>query len=105
MYAVIRTGGKQYRVAEGQVLFIEKLDAEPGSTVEFDEVLMVGGEETRIGRPRVEGARVRAAVLDQIKGPKIIVFKFKRRKNYKRKKGHRQRQTVVRIQEIVLPEA
>ncbi len=105
MYAVIRTGGKQYRVAEGQVLFIEKIDAEPGSTIEFDDVLMIGGEETRIGRPRVEGARVRATVLDQIKGPKIIVFKFKRRKNYKRKKGHRQRQTVVRIRDIVLPDA
>ncbi len=105
MYAVIRTGGKQYRVAEGQVLFIEKIDAEPGSTIEFDDVLMIGGEETRIGRPRVEGARVRATVLDQIKGPKIVVFKFKRRKNYKRKKGHRQRQTVVRIQDILLPDA
>lgn len=105
MYAVIRTGGKQYRVAEGQVLFIEKIDAEPGSTIEFDDVLMIGGGETRIGRPRVEGARVRATVLDQIRGPKIVVFKFKRRKNYKRKKGHRQRQTVVRIQDIVLPDA
>jgi len=105
MYAVIRTGGKQYRVAEGQVLFIEKIDAEPGSTVEFDDVLMIGGEETRIGRPRVEGAKVRATVLDQTRGPKIVVFKFKRRKNYKRKKGHRQYQTVVRIQDIVVPNA
>ncbi len=107
MYAVIRTGGKQYRVARDQVLFVEKLDAEPGSTVEFDEVLMVGGEdgEVRIGRPLVEGAKVRATVLDQIRGPKIVVFKFKRRKNYRRKKGHRQYRTVVRIADIEVPGA
>ncbi len=101
MYAVIRTGGKQYRVAKDDVLFVEKIDAEVGSTIVFDEVLMVGaGEEVQIGRPRVAGARVTARVLDQIKGPKIIVFKKKRRKNYRRKKGHRQLQTVVRIADI-----
>ncbi|GBD40847.1 50S ribosomal protein L21 [bacterium HR39] len=106
MYAVIRTGGKQYRVARDQVLFVEKLEAEPGSTVEFDEVLMVGGDgEVRIGRPLVEGAKVRATVLDQIRGPKIVVFKLKRRKNYRRKKGHRQYQTVVRIADIEVPGA
>ncbi len=100
MYAVIRTGGKQYRVARNEVIRIEKIEAEPGSTVEFDEVLLVGGEETRVGRPLVEGAKVTATVLDQIKGPKIVVFKKKRRKNYRRKRGHRQQLTVLRVQDI-----
>ncbi|GBD44187.1 50S ribosomal protein L21 [bacterium HR40] len=102
MYAVIRTGGKQYRVAENQVLFVEKLDAEVGSTVALDQVLMVGGEgEPKVGHPFVEGARVEATVLDQIKGPKVVVFKKKRRKNYRRKRGHRQLQTVLRVTRIV----
>lgn len=102
MYAVIRTGGKQYRVAENQVLFVEKLDAEVGSTVELDEVLMVGGEDgPKFGRPLVEGARVEATVLDQTKAPKVVVFKKKRRKNYRRKRGHRQLQTVLRVTRIV----
>ena len=100
MYAVIRTGGKQYRVAPNEVVRVEKIEAEPGSTVEFDEVLLVGGEETRVGRPLVEGAKVTATVLDQIKGPKIMVFKKKRRKNYRRKRGHRQQLTVLRVQDI-----
>ena len=100
MYAVIRTGGKQYRVAPNEVVRVEKIEAEPGSTVEFDEVLLVGGEETRVGRPLVEGAKVTATVLDQIKGPKIVVFKKKRRKNYRRKRGHRQQLTVLRVQDI-----
>ena len=100
MYAVIRTGGKQYRVARNEVIRIEKIEAEPGSTVEFDEVLLVGGEETRVGRPLVEGAKVTATVLDQIKGPKIVIFKKKRRKNYRRKRGHRQQLTVLRVQDI-----
>ncbi len=100
MYAVIRTGGKQYRVARNEVIRIEKIEAEPGSTVEFEEVLLVGGEETRVGRPLVEGAKVTATVLDQIKGPKIVVFKKKRRKNYRRKRGHRQQLTVLRVQDI-----
>ena len=100
MYAVIRTGGKQYRVAPNEVVRVEKIEAEPGSTVEFDEVLLVGGEETRVGRPLVEGAKVTATVLDQIKGPKIVIFKKKRRKNYRRKRGHRQQLTVLRVQDI-----
>ncbi len=100
MYAVIRTGGKQYRVARNEVIRIEKIEAEPGSTVEFEEVLLVGGEETRVGRPLVEGAKVTATVLDQIKGPKIVIFKKKRRKNYRRKRGHRQQLTVLRVQDI-----
>ncbi len=101
MYAVIRTGGKQYRVAENDVLFVEKLDAEVGATVELGEVLMIGGDEPKIGRPLVEGAKVEATVLDQTRGPKIVIFKKKRRKNYRRKRGHRQHQTVLRVTRIV----
>jgi large subunit ribosomal protein L21 len=105
MYAVIRTGGKQYRVAEGDTIKVEKLDAEVGGTLDLGEVLMVGGangEEARVGAPLVDGARVTAEVVEQTRGPKIIVFKKKRRKNYQRKKGHRQDLTVLRIREIAL---
>ena len=106
MYAVIRTGGKQYRVASGQVIKIERLDGAVGDTVAFEQVLMVGGEqaagEPRIGSPLVEGARVTAEVLEQGKAPKVIVFKKKRRKNYRRRRGHRQLQTVLRIRDIAV---
>ena len=106
MYAVIRTGGKQYRVASGQVIKIERLDGEVGETVAFDQVLMIGDEqaegEPTIGAPLVEGARVTAEVLEQGKGSKVIVFKKKRRKNYRRRRGHRQLQTVLRIRDIAV---
>jgi large subunit ribosomal protein L21 len=106
MYAVIRTGGKQYRVASGQVVKVERLDGEVGETIAFDQVLMVGNEQDRaepkIGSPLVEGAQVTAEVLEQGKAPKIIVFKKKRRKNYRRMRGHRQMQTVLRIRDIAL---
>lgn len=105
MYAVIRTGGKQYRVAEGDTIQVERLDAEVGGTLALDQVLMVGGaegEEPKIGAPLVDGARVTAEIVDQTRGPKIIVFKKKRRKGYRRKKGHRQDLTVLRIREIAL---
>jgi large subunit ribosomal protein L21 len=106
MYAVIRTGGKQYRVASGQVIKIERLDGAVGDTVAFDQVLMIGddgaGGEPRIGAPLVEGAQVTAEVLEQGKGAKVIVFKKKRRKNYRRRRGHRQLQTVLRIREIAV---
>jgi large subunit ribosomal protein L21 len=106
MYAVIRTGGKQYRVANGDVIKVERLAGEVGETVAFDQVLMVGGDHDgaspRLGAPLVEGARVTAEVLEQAKAPKVIVFKKKRRKNYRRKHGHRQLQTVLRIQDIAL---
>ena len=106
MYAVIRTGGKQYRVASGQVVKIERLEGEVGATVAFDQVLMIGDEqadgEPTIGAPLVEGARVTAEVLEQGKGPKVIVFKKKRRKNYRRRRGHRQLQTVLRIRDIAV---
>ena len=105
MYAVIRTGGKQYRVASGQVIKIERLDGAVGDTVAFDQVLMIGDEadgEPKIGAPLVEGARVTAEVLEQGKGAKVIVFKKKRRKNYRRRRGHRQLQTVLRIRDIAV---
>jgi large subunit ribosomal protein L21 len=102
MYAVIKTGGKQYRVAKNQVIKIERLDGEAGSEIVFPEVLMVGGENPVVGAPLVEGARVTGTLLEQIKGEKVIVFKKKRRKNYQRKKGHRQLLTVVRIADIAV---
>jgi large subunit ribosomal protein L21 len=104
MYAVIRTGGKQYRVAAGQVVKVERLDGEVGQTIAFDQVLMVGddGGEPTIGSPLVDGAQVTAEVLEQGKAPKVIVFKKKRRKNYRRRRGHRQLQTVLRIRDIAV---
>ncbi len=99
MYAVIRTGGKQYRVAKDDVIFVEKLAAEPGSSVTLDEVLMVGdeGKEAQAGAPLVSGASVTAQVLEQKLDDKVLVFKKKRRHNYRRKRGHRQALTVLRI--------
>jgi len=98
MYAVIKTGGKQYRVAKDEILKIEKLEGAAGDKVEFTDVLMVGNDkDVAIGTPLVEGAVVSGEVLEQTRAGKIIVFKKKRRHNYRRKKGHRQHQTVVRI--------
>lgn len=100
-YAVIRTGGKQYRVTPDAVLTVEKLDAEPGSTVTIHDVLAVGGENgLTLGAPTVPGARVVATVVEQKRGDKVIIFRKKRRQNYRRKKGHRQHLTVLRIAEI-----
>ena len=98
MYAVIRTGGKQYKVAEDQIIYIEKLGGEKGDSVEFTDVLMVGGTDApKIGTPLVEGAVVAGEVVEQMRGDKVIVFKKKRRQGYKRKKGHRQLLTCVKI--------
>jgi large subunit ribosomal protein L21 len=98
MFAVIKTGGKQYRVAPDDVLTIEKLDAEAGAVVTFEEVLLVSGEAgTTVGTPVVAGATVSAEVVEQTRGPKVIAFKKRRRQNSKRKRGHRQDLTVVRI--------
>jgi large subunit ribosomal protein L21 len=97
MYAVIKTGGKQYRVTEGTRLRVEKLPAEVGATVEFDQVLMVGGEKVAIGTPLVSGAKVTATVVAQDKAKKIIIFKMRRRKGYRRKRGHRQPYTELQI--------
>jgi large subunit ribosomal protein L21 len=102
MYAVIRTGGKQYKVATDDVLAVEKLTAEAGSSIAFDEVLMLGeGEDVTVGAPLVAGASVKADIVEQTRGDKIIVFKKKRRKNYRRRQGHRQDLTVVRITDIL----
>ena len=100
MYAVIATGGKQYRVSEGDVIYIEKIDAQNDEAVSFD-ALMVGGEgEVKVGAPVVEGVKVEGKVLGQVKGEKIVVFKYKSKKNYRRKQGHRQPYTKVEITKI-----
>ena len=102
MYAVIKTGGKQYRVAADEVLAVEKIAGEAGAVVEFTEVLMVAGSaEPKIGAPILAGAKVTAEVVEQGRAPKVIAFKKRRRKNSRRKRGHRQDQTTVRIKEII----
>ena len=101
MYAVIKTGGKQHRVSPGEVLAVEKIAGNRGEQVVFDQVLMVVDEtDVRIGAPVVAGARVVGEILEQKKGPKINVFKMKRRKGYKKKTGHRQSLTSMKIKEI-----
>jgi large subunit ribosomal protein L21 len=101
MFAVIRTGGKQYKVAKDDVISVERLAAEPGAVIELGDVLMIGdGAEVATGTPLLDGASVSATVVEQKRAAKIIVFKKKRRHNYRRKKGHRQQQTVLRITEI-----
>jgi large subunit ribosomal protein L21 len=97
MYAVIKTGGKQYRVSEGDRLRVEKLDGAKGDIVELPEVLMLGGERVAIGSPMVAGAKVSAEIIAQGFGKKIIVFKMRRRKRYRRKNGHRQPFTELRV--------
>jgi len=103
MYAVFRTGGKQFRAEPGRRLRVPSLDAEPGDSVTFEEVLLASdGADVSVGAPLVEGARVQAEVLAHGKGDKVIVFKRKRRKGYRRKQGHRQKFTEVRIEDIVV---
>lgn len=101
MYAVVLTGGKQYRVQEGDVLFVEKLNAEVETTIELNEILAVGKEDGLVvGKPLVEGAKVVAKVLAQGKAKKIIVFKYKRKLDYRKKQGHRQSYTKIQIEKI-----
>ena len=100
MFAIIETGGKQYKVNEGDIIFIEKLDAAEGDAVKFDKVLAIGGESAKIGTPVVEGASVDAKVVAQGKSKKVIVFKYKPKKGEKTKKGHRQAYTKVQIEKI-----
>ncbi len=101
MYAVVRTGGKQVRVTPGYAVRVEKLPGAVGESIELDQVLLVGGEgETRVGTPLVEGVKVVGTITDQGRGPKIIVFKMKRRKGYRRKMGHRQDYTEIRVDAI-----
>jgi len=97
MYAVIKTGGKQYRVAKGDKLRVEKLPGNVGDTVTFGEVLLVGGDSVKVGQPLVSGAKVEAKIVAQDRAKKLIVFKFRRRKNYRRKNGHRQPYTELKI--------
>ena len=101
MYAVVATGGKQYKVEEGEVLRLEKLNGEVGEEVTFDQVLMVAdGDAVRIGQPLVEGVTVKGKIVEQGKNKKILVFKYKRRKRFRRKQGHRQLFTAVKISAI-----
>ena len=102
MFAVLKTGGKQYRVAANQILTVEKLPAEAGETVEFSEILMLGGDDLKVGAPFIAGATVKAEVLEQLRGEKVISFKKRRRKHSsQRKRGHRQYLTRVRITDIL----
>lgn len=100
MYAVIRTGGKQYRVSEGDRVRVEKLSGEVGDELELTDVLMIGGETVSIGRPLVEGAKVNAEIVAQDKYKKVVVYKFKRRKGYRLKAGHRQPYTELKVLSI-----
>ena len=100
MYAIIATGGKQYRVSEGDVIYIEKIDAQVDSTVSFDVLLMGNDGDVKIGTPVVEGVKVEGKVVGQIRGEKIVVYKYKSKRNYRRKQGHRQPYTKVEITKI-----
>jgi large subunit ribosomal protein L21 len=103
MYAVIQTGGKQYRVEPGKTVVVEKLDGDKGTAVVFDQVLLVSsgdGGSISVGKPTVAGAKVTGSIVEQGRGEKLVVFKFRRRKNYVRKNGHRQDYTAVKIAEI-----
>lgn len=102
MYAVIETGGKQYRVEKGDVVFVEKLDVAEGDNISLDKVLLVSNEgNVSAGKPYVDGAKVEATVLEQGKAKKIVVFKYKAKKNYRKKQGHRQPFTKLKIENIV----
>ncbi|MCK5010898.1 MAG: 50S ribosomal protein L21 [Deltaproteobacteria bacterium] len=101
MYAVIKTGGKQYRIVEGDLLRVEKIKGEIGEIVEFEEILVIAnGERVEIGRPELSNSKVIGEIVEQGKAKKIIVFKSKRRKGYRKKQGHRQQYTVLKIKEI-----
>ncbi len=100
-HAVIRTGGKQYRVTQGDLVRIEKLEGSAGDKITFDEVLFFGGDSPKFGSPLVAGAKVLAEIVEQGRGEKLVIFKFKKRKKYKRKNGHRQSFTAVKITEVL----
>ena len=97
MYAVIVSGGKQYRVTKGDVIYVEKLDQEPESTVSFDVLMLGADDNVQVGNPTVAGAKVEGKILGEVKGEKIIIYKYKSKKNYHRKAGHRQQYTKVEI--------
>ena len=100
MYAIIATGGKQYKVSEGDIITIEKLGVEAGEKVTFDQVLVVGGDDLKVGDPTVAGATVEASVVENGKAKKVIVYKYKRKTGYHKKNGHRQQYTQVKIEKI-----
>ena len=100
MYAIVRTGGKQVRVAKGESVRVEKLPGEVGEQIALDDVLLIGGDDLKVGTPTVEGARVVGTITAQQRHPKLIIFKMKRRTGYRRKTGHRQAYTEIRIDEI-----
>ncbi len=102
MFAVIKTGGKQYKVAEDQLLKIERIDGKPGDIIQLGEVLVLGGDSPKLGSPMIEGASVAAEVVEQSRGEKVISFKKRRRKNSRRRRGHRQEFTLIRISEILV---
>ena len=104
MYAVFRTGGKQFRAEPGRLIRVPSLEAEPGDTIEFDDVLLAsrGGDDVTVGTPVVEGATVKAEVVAHGRSDKIIVFKRKRRKGYRKKQGHRQPYTEIRVEDVTL---
>jgi len=102
MYAVIQTGGKQYRVSQGDLVTVEKLEGSAGDSVELPSVLLVGeGNQVSVGRPWLERARVVGTIVRQTRGPKVLIFKYKRRKGYQKRQGHRQDQTILRVTEIL----
>lgn len=101
MYAIVETGGKQVRVEAGQEIYVEKLNVEAGEAYTFDKVLMIGGEETKIGNPYVEGAKVLAKVVKNGRAAKIVVYKYKAKKNYHKKQGHRQAYTKLTVESIL----
>jgi len=102
MYAIIHTGGKQYRVSQGDLIAVEKLEGGAGDRIEINSVLMVGeGAQVTVGQPHLEQARVVGTIVRQERGPKIIIYKHKRRKGYQKKQGHRQSQTLLRVTDIV----
>jgi len=102
MFAVIKTGGKQYRVVEDQLLKVEGVEGEPGTIVQIGEVIMLGGDKPEIGKPTISGASVAAEIVKHGRGPKVIAFKKRRRKNSRRKRGHRQDYVLIRISEILV---
>lgn len=103
MYAVVQTGGKQYKVAEGEKLLVEKLEGKIGAAVSLDQVLAIGGEgDLKVGTPLLTNAKVEAQIAEQVLGDKIVVLKKKRRKGYRKKQGHRQHYTVLKIEKIIL---
>lgn len=104
MYAVIQTGGKQYRVQPGETVMVEKLPGSLGDTIEFSDVLMLSGDDNvTVGRPLIEGAKVTGEIVEHGRGKKLVVYKFKRRKDYRRRNGHRQDFTVVKINDVMAP--